>query len=76
MTTAAAAIPANGRTPGPPLTVAEHCAEILSALDPPKLTDMRRRCAEALKFAGAPDKWVEMVLAVPLEAPATRGSAE
>jgi len=75
MTTAA--IPTNGHTPRQALTVAEQCAEILSALDPPKLTDMRRRCAEALKFAGAPEKWVEMVLAVPLEAPATgKGSAE
>ena len=75
MTTAA--VHANGHTPRQTMTVAEQCAEILSALDPPKLTDMRRRCAEALKFAGAPDKWVEMVLAVPLEALAAgKGSAE
>ena len=71
MTTAA--IPATETRQPPRQTVAEQCAEILSALDPPKLTDMRRRCAEALKAMGAPDRYIAEVLAVPLVAPAGRG---
>jgi hypothetical protein len=72
MTTAA--IHTNEHTAQPPRTIAEECAEILAALDPPKLTDMRRRCAEALKAMGAPDKYIAAVLAVPLVGPVKRGA--
>ena len=77
MTTAAAAIPTNGHTPRQTRTIAEQCEEILSALIPPKLRDLRERTAKAAKAAGASQAVVEAILAVPLEAPATwKGSAE
>lgn len=67
--TTAAAIPTNGtHVTGLPLTVAEQCVSILAALDPPKLDDMRKRCAASAKAAGASDKVVSAILAVPLVA--------
>ncbi len=58
------------------MTTAERCAEILSSLDPPKLTAMRKRCADAAKAAGASEKVVAAILAVPLVVGApVKGSA-
>ena len=71
MTTAAVTV---GETRQPARqTVAEQCAEILSALDPPKLRDMRERTAKAAKEAGASQAVLDAILAVPLVAPPAHG---
>ncbi len=58
-------------TPQPPpaKSTAEMFVDMCKPLFPPALTDMRRRCAEALKAAGAPERYIAIVLAVEIEAP-------
>lgn len=49
---------------------------LAAPLKTPILIDLRRRCAEALKAAGAPERYIAAVLAVALEVPVRTGSAE
>ena len=51
------------------MTTRDVAREILTALLPPALDDMRKRAAAAAKAAGASDTVVATILAVPLEAP-------
>jgi hypothetical protein len=53
----------------PQKTTAELFLELTQPLFRPRDVEMRRRCAEALKTAGAPEKYIAAVLAVPVEEP-------
>jgi ABC-type uncharacterized transport system permease subunit len=51
------------------MTTRDVAREIIAALLPPALDDMRKRAAAAAKAAGASDMVVARILEVPLEAP-------
>lgn len=51
------------------MTPAEQAAEILSALIPPALRDLRERCAKEAAAKGAAQAVVDAILAVKLEVP-------